>query len=79
MILIFKFYSEQLTCHPFLGIILAPMAVVVQEMVDADSAGVLFSRDPVTGNQSQIVITANYGLGEVCTCTVQVFYKGNFF
>ena len=41
------------------------MAVVVQEMVDADSAGVLFSRDPVTGNPSQIVITANYGLGEV--------------
>ena len=44
------------------------MAVVVQEMVDADSAGVLFSRDPVTGNPSQIVITANYGLGEVRSC-----------
>ena len=41
------------------------MAIVVQEMVDADSAGGLFSRDPVTGNPSQIVITANYGLGEV--------------
>ena len=41
------------------------MGVVIQEMVDADSAGVIFSRDPVTGNPSQIVITANYGLGEV--------------
>ena len=41
------------------------MAVVIQEMVDAQVAGVLFSRDPVTGNPSQIYITANYGLGEV--------------
>ena len=50
------------------------MAVVVQEMVDADSAGVLFSRDPVTGNPSKIVITANYGLGEV---KFMFFLKGH--
>jgi hypothetical protein len=41
------------------------MAVVIQEMVAADAAGVMFSRDPVTGNPSRVVITANYGLGEV--------------
>lgn len=42
-----------------------PMGVVIQEMVNAESAGVLFSRDPVSGNPGKIVITANYGLGEV--------------
>lgn len=41
------------------------MAVVIQEMVEAETAGVMFSRDPATGNPSSIVITANYGLGEV--------------
>jgi phosphoenolpyruvate synthase/pyruvate phosphate dikinase len=45
--------------------ILTGMAVVIQEMVDAESAGVMFTRDPVTGNPSRIMITANYGLGEV--------------
>ncbi|XP_059474516.1 putative phosphoenolpyruvate synthase [Neocloeon triangulifer] len=40
------------------------MAVVVQVMVPANAAGVLFTRHPFTGNPRQIVITANYGLGE---------------
>ncbi|XP_022084090.1 uncharacterized protein LOC110975696 [Acanthaster planci] len=40
------------------------MAVVVQEIVPAESAGVVFSRDPITGNPAQIVINANFGLGE---------------
>ncbi|XP_063596682.1 putative phosphoenolpyruvate synthase [Penaeus indicus] len=40
------------------------MGVVVQEMVEADAAGVLFSLDPVTGSPASITITANYGLGE---------------
>ena len=40
------------------------MAVVIQEMVDCDKAGVLFTCDPVTGQQSIITIAANYGLGE---------------
>jgi pyruvate,water dikinase len=42
-----------------------PMAVVVQEMVDCDCAGVAFSCDPMTGDGRKVVITANYGLGEV--------------
>ncbi len=42
-----------------------PMAVVIQEMVAADCAGVLFTRDPVNGSPERMVINANYGLGEV--------------
>lgn len=40
------------------------MAVVVQKMVAAEAAGVLFSRHPLNGDPSVIVLTANYGLGE---------------
>ncbi|GAB0097107.1 uncharacterized protein DMENIID0001_127060 [Sergentomyia squamirostris] len=40
------------------------MAVVVQQMVAADVAGVLFTQHPTTGNPSHVLITANYGLGE---------------
>lgn len=40
------------------------MAVVVQKMVSAEAAGVLFSRHPLNGDPSVIVLTANYGLGE---------------
>ena len=31
----------------------------------AEAAGVLFTREPNTGNPSKILITANFGLGEV--------------
>lgn len=40
------------------------MSVVVQTMVHSDCAGVLFSRHPVNGDPSKILITANFGLGE---------------
>lgn len=40
------------------------MAIVIQKMVIAESAGVLFTRHPLNGDPSVIVITANYGLGE---------------
>ena len=39
------------------------MGVVVQEMVDADVAGVLFTRNPLTG-ADELVIEACWGLGE---------------
>ncbi|GFV77583.1 probable phosphoenolpyruvate synthase [Trichonephila clavipes] len=42
----------------------SPMAVVIQEMVACEVAGVLFTLDPVTSNPYVITITANYGLGE---------------
>ncbi|MGI5270147.1 PEP/pyruvate-binding domain-containing protein [Nonomuraea sp. CA-218870] len=40
------------------------LAVVVQELVDADAAGVLFTADPVTGARDEAVINAAWGLGE---------------
>ncbi|CAM3701606.1 PEP/pyruvate-binding domain-containing protein [Smaragdicoccus niigatensis] len=40
------------------------LAVVVQQMVDAKVAGVLFTADPVTGRRTYSVIDASPGLGE---------------
>ncbi|XP_066149051.1 rifampicin phosphotransferase-like [Euwallacea fornicatus] len=40
------------------------MAVVIQKMVPADVAGVLFTWHPTTSNPSQMVVTSNFGLGE---------------
>src|SRR5579859_7553328 len=40
------------------------MAVVVQRMVFAQAAGVLFTADPVTGNRKVASVEASFGLGE---------------
>jgi phosphohistidine swiveling domain-containing protein len=40
------------------------LAVVVQEMVDASAAGVLFTANPLTGARDDVVIDAAWGLGE---------------
>ena len=40
------------------------IAVVVQRMVDAEFAGVMFTANPVTGDRDEVVIDANPGLGE---------------
>lgn len=42
----------------------AEMAVVVQVLVPADAAAVVFTRHPVTGRDDQLVITAVRGLGD---------------
>ena len=42
----------------------AEMSVVLQEMVRASKAGVIFTADPVTGDPGRVTITANWGLGE---------------
>jgi pyruvate,water dikinase len=39
------------------------MAVVVQAMVDARTAGVMFTRSPTTGDRSVITVEAAWGLG----------------
>ena len=39
------------------------MAVVIQAMVDARTAGVMFTRSPTTGDRSVITIEASWGLG----------------
>ncbi len=40
------------------------MAVVVQQMVDAEAAGVMFTADPVSGNRRVVSVEAVAGLGE---------------
>jgi pyruvate,water dikinase len=42
----------------------AHVAVVVQRMVAAESAGVLFTANPLNGRTDEMVVNANYGLGE---------------
>ena len=40
------------------------LAVVVQRLVDADAAGVMFTADPATGSRDTVLISAAWGLGE---------------
>jgi rifampicin phosphotransferase len=40
------------------------LAVVVQQMVDAEAAGVMFTANPSNGRRDQTVISAAWGLGE---------------
>ena len=40
------------------------MAVIVQRMVAADVAGILFTVNPVTGAQDEMLVEASWGLGE---------------
>jgi pyruvate,water dikinase len=40
------------------------IAVVVQELIHAESSGVLFTANPVTGRRDEAVINAAWGLGE---------------
>jgi phosphohistidine swiveling domain-containing protein len=40
------------------------MAVIVQQMVEATASGVLFTCNPTTGAQDEMVIDASWGLGE---------------
>ncbi|HAG98050.1 MAG TPA: pyruvate, phosphate dikinase, partial [Ktedonobacter sp.] len=40
------------------------LAVVVQELVLADAAGILFTTNPLTDERDQVMINAAWGLGE---------------
>ena len=42
----------------------APVAVLVQELVEADVSAVAFSVNPITGEPDEVVINASLGLGE---------------
>ncbi len=46
------------------GIGEASLAVVVQRLVDAEAAGVLFTANPANGRRDEVVINAAFGLGE---------------
>jgi pyruvate,water dikinase len=40
------------------------MAVLVQQLIPSDVSAVVFSANPITGNRDEIMINANWGLGE---------------
>jgi len=40
------------------------VAVIIQEMVNSEKSGVLFTANPTNGERSEFLISANYGLGE---------------
>lgn len=40
------------------------IAVLVQQLVAADVAAVVFSANPVTGNRDEVMVNASWGLGE---------------
>ena len=40
------------------------MAVVVQIMVSSEVSGILFTANPATGERSEIIVNASFGLGE---------------
>ena len=40
------------------------LAVLVQQLVLADTSAVVFSANPITGNRDEVVVTASWGLGE---------------
>lgn len=42
----------------------ASMAVVIQQMVPSESAGVAFSVDPISGKFDRVLIESSFGLGE---------------
>ena len=42
-----------------------PVAVVVQELVESEKSGVMFTADPATHDRTRIVIEAAWGFGEV--------------
>lgn len=50
--------------HLGAGQALAGLAVIVQRMVQAEAAGVMFTANPLTGAQDEIVVEATPGLGE---------------
>lgn len=41
------------------------IAVVVQQMVDSERSGVMFTADPASGDRERLVVEAAFGLGEV--------------
>ncbi len=46
------------------GHVVRPMAVLVQQMVEAEVAGVAFSANPLTGKRDEVRVSATRGLGD---------------
>ncbi len=50
--------------HNGLGLTDIRAAIILQEMVDADVSGVMFTANPATGNRKQAMISSTWGCGE---------------
>lgn len=52
------------------------MSIIVQELVEADVSGVVFSQNPVTGNEDEMIVNASFGMGEavVSGCVTPDFF-----
>lgn len=55
---IFYRRKNNLTTHPI------PMAVIIQQMIDARSSGVVFTINPTNQNVEKVIISSLFGLGE---------------
>lgn len=40
------------------------LAIVVQDLIFADAAGIMFTANPINGNRNEVIINAAWGLGE---------------
>ncbi len=40
------------------------MAVIIQEMIDPEKSGVMFTANPINGRRDQMLLSANFGQGE---------------
>ncbi|MDR4227897.1 phosphotransferase [Bacillus mojavensis] len=59
------------------------MGVVVQGLINSDISGVIFSQNPVTHDDRELLISASYGLGEAVvsgsvTPDTYIVHKGSF-
>ena len=50
--------------HNGLGLTDIRAAIIIQEMIDADVSGVMFTANPTTGNRKQVVMSSTWGCGE---------------
>lgn len=41
------------------------MAVVIQKLIDFDVLGIMFTFDPINGDQRKLLITSNHVIGKV--------------
>lgn len=63
----FSFFSplvQEYASHQHISLDSLNMGILVQGMIAADVSGVIFSKNPVTNNEQEIMINASYGLGE---------------
>lgn len=58
------FSLDGVSCTAYHRLAGSEPAVVIQELVPAEAAGILFTANPLTGKRDQVMINAAWGLGE---------------